>query len=198
MRRIRRCIALSIVILAVVLPAAGLAGCGSGEKMYTDSTYGYTFRYPGGWKVQAGTTDVTAGGIAAGNAGVYDPNGTRVGDTFVDLAMVTVYNLSFTVDDPWSPEIHAELETVLAHLEDQTTDLKVEKPLSQTTVADLKGYSVTYTFTKEGTPLRSTLHFVFDEDREYELTQQAAISTWETAKPALERIIESFEPGRAG
>ena len=196
MRRARRRIAPAIVVLAVLLLAAVLSGCGSGERMYTDSTYGYSFRYPGTWKVQSGTTDVTAGGIAAGNVGVYDPSGTRVGDIFVDLAMVTVYNLSFTVDDAWASEVRTELEAILEDLQEQTPDVKVEQPLSQATVGDLTGYAITYTFTKDGTRLRSTLYFVVDGDREYELTIQAATSTWDTVKPVLDRVVKTFEPGR--
>jgi uncharacterized protein YndB with AHSA1/START domain len=196
-KRARGFIVTGVVALAIVLLAAVLAGCGSDEKLYTDSTHGYSFTYPNGWKVQEGTSDVTAGGQSTGNVGVYDTNGTKVGNTYVDLAMVMVYKLSFTVDDPWSSDIKTELEGVLTALENQTTDVQVEKALSQTTTAGLKGYSITYTFTKDGTAMRSTLYFLFDGTMEYELTEQAAVSAWETTKPALDGIVSSFKPGRA-
>lgn len=185
------------VLVTIALFAVVLAGCGSSEKIYTDATYGYSFTYPSGWKVQGGTSDVTAGGQVAGNVGVYDPQGTKVGDTYVDLAMVMVYNLNFTVDDAWSPEIQTELEGVLSSLETQTADVKVEKALSQTTTAGLRGYTITYTFTKDGTPVRSTLFFMFDGNVEYELTEQAAVAAWDTAKPTLDGIVGSFRPGKA-
>ncbi len=72
MKRARGYIVTGVVVLAVMLLSAALAGCGSGEKLYTDSTYGYSFTYPSGWKVQEGSSDVTAGGQSAGNVGVYD------------------------------------------------------------------------------------------------------------------------------
>jgi hypothetical protein len=196
-KRARRYTVTGGAVLLILLIAVVLAGCGSSEKIYTDSTYGYSFTYPGGWKVQGGTSDVTAGGQVAGNVGVYDPQGTKIGDTYVDLAMVMVYQLSFTVDDAWSADIQTELEGVLSSLETQTSNLQLEKALSQTTMAGLRGYTITYTFTKDGTPMRSTLFFLFDRNREYELTEQAAVAAWDTAKPTLDGIIGSFRPGKA-
>jgi hypothetical protein len=193
MKRARGSIVTGVVVLAVMLLSAALAGCGSGEKLYTDSTYGYSFTYPSGWKVQEGSSDVTAGGQSAGNVGVYDSNGTKVGETYVDLAMIMVYPLNFTVEDPWSSDIKTELEGVLTALENQTADVRVETPLAQTTKADLKGYTITYTFTKDGTAIRSTLYFLFDSAREYELTEQAAVSVWDTTKTALDDILDSFQ-----
>jgi hypothetical protein len=195
-KRARGFIVTGIVVLAVALFAAVLAACGSDEKLYTDSTYGYSFAYPSGWKVQEGTSAVTAGGQSSGSVGVYDSNGTKVGNTYVDLAMIMVYNLSLKVDDPWSSEIQSELEDVLTALENQTADVQVEKALSQTTTAGLKGYSITYTFTKDGTAMRSTLYFLFDGVMEYELTEQAAVSVWDTKKPVLDAIIGSFKAGK--
>jgi hypothetical protein len=194
-KRERGFIVTGVAVLAIALFAAVLAGCGSGEKIYTEPTYGYSFTYPSGWKVQEGTSDVTAGGQSTGNVGVYDSNGTKVGNTYVDLAMVMVYNLSFTVDDPWSSDVQTELEGVLTSLENQTADVQVEKALSQTTTAGLKGYTITYTFTKDGTAMRSELYFLFDKTMEYELTEQAAVSAWDAKKPVLDGIISSFKPG---
>ncbi len=107
--------------------------------------------------------------------------------------MIMVYPLNFTVDDPWSSDIKTELEGVLTALENQTADVQVETPLAQTTKADLKGYTITYTFTKDGTAMRSTLYFLFDSTREYELTEQAAVSVWDTTKTALDDILDSFQ-----
>lgn len=196
MKRARGYISLGAVMLVIALFGSILAGCGSSEKLYNDSTYGYSFSYPSGWKVQKGTSDVTAGGKVAGNVGVYNPDGTKAGDTFLELAMIMVYDLNFTVDDPWSSEIKTELEGVLTSLENQTADVQVEEALSQTTAAGLKGYSITYTFTKDGAAMRSTLFFLFDGNREYELTEQAATASWDTAKPVLDNVVASFKPGK--
>jgi hypothetical protein len=190
----RRYAPVFIVVLVLVLLAVGLSACGSSVKKYSDSTYGYSFSYPNAWKVQAGSSDVTAGGTSAANVGVYNPDGTQVNSTYVDLAMIMVYKLTLTVTDPWSSDIQKELEGVLTSLQGQATDVKVEVPLKQTTTAGLKGYVVTYTFTKDGATLRSTLYFLFNGDKEYELTQQAATATWDATKPALDSIVASFKP----
>jgi hypothetical protein len=192
----RRFIPVCVAVLAIVLMGTLLAACGSSVKTYTDAAYGYGLSYPGGWKVQSGgTSDATAGGSAAGTVGIYNPKGTIVDDIYVDLAMVMVYKLNFTVDDPWSSDIQTELEGLLTQLEGQATDMKVEQTLAQTTVAGLKGYAVTYTFTKGSTPTRSTLYFLFSGSVEYEITQQAAVTKWDETKPALESILVSFKPG---
>jgi hypothetical protein len=206
----RRFAPLCFAVLVVVSMAVLMAACGSGStgtsattaagdlETYTDPDYGYSLSYPADWEVQTGTSDVTAGSSAAGTVGFYDPEGTKVGDTFVDLAMVMVYKLTMTVDDPWDSAIKTELEGVLTSLESQATGMKVEESLKETTVSGLKGYSTTYTFDKDGTPMRSTLYFLFDGNMEYELTEQATTATWEASKPALDAIVASFKPGATG
>lgn len=191
----RRSILVSVVILAILLMAVALSACGSSStKTYADPTYGYSFSYPENWKLQAGTSDVTAGGSASASVGVYNPDGAKINATMVDLAMVMVFKLTITVTDPWAAGIQTELEGVLTSLENQAVDVKVEEPLKQTTTGGLRGYVVTYRFTKDGTQLRSTLYFLFNGGREYELTQQAAVATWDTAKPTLDDIIATFKP----
>lgn len=195
MRRARAFVTFGVVmLLALAFSGTVVAGCGSTEKLYSDSTYGYTFSYPNTWKVQAGTSDVTAGGKAEGNTAVYDPTGTKVGTTYVDLAMIMIYDLDFTVDDPWSNDMTSRISGMLTSLENQTTGIKVEKPLEHATKAELKGYSVTFTFTKDAVPMRSTLYFLFDHTREYQVTEQAAVDTWDRAKPMLDEIVASFKP----
>ena len=194
MRDPRRYAPLFIAVLVLVVLALGVSACGSSVKKYSDPTYGYSFSYPNAWTVQAGSSDVTAGGTAAANVGVFNPDGTQVSSTYVDLAMVMVYKLKVTVTDPWSSDIQKELEGVLTSLQGQATDVKVEVPLKHTTTAGLKGYVVTYTFNKDGAALRSTLYFLFNGKYEYELTQQAATATWNATKPALDGIVASFKP----
>ena len=190
----RRYAPVLIAVLVLVVLAVGVSACGSSVKKYSDPTYGYSFSYPSAWKVQAGNSDVTAGGTATASVGVFNPDGTQVNSTYVDLAMVMVYKLTVTVTDPWSSDIQKELEGVLTSLEGQAGDVKVEVPLKQTTTAGLKGYVVTYTFTKDGSALRSTLYFLFNGDKEYELTQQAATASWDATKPVLDSIVTSFKP----
>ena len=174
--------------------AAGAAD----TKTYTDPDYGYSFAYPSSWKVQEDTSvDVSAGGTSAGGVGVYDPNGAKVGNTYIDLVLVSVYKLTVTVDDSVFPQLKSEIEAVLASLESQGTGVKVEQPLAETTAAGMKGYSVTYTFTKDGAPCTSTLYFLFDGNMEYQLTTQAADENWAANQPIFDAMIASFKPGSA-
>jgi len=193
----RRVMLMGAALVAVLLLAALLSACGSsGARSYSDPTYGYGFSYPGTWKLQSGaTSDATAGGSAAGTVAAYNPNGTVVDTIFVDLAMVMVYKLNFTVTDPWAADVKTELDGLVSQLQGQTTDMKVEQPLKQTTIATLKGYVATFTFTKNGTPMRSTLYFLFNGSIEYELTLQAATAKWDDTKPALDSIVATFRPG---
>lgn len=198
----------TIVALAMLLMAATLVACGSGgdssgttaaggveTKTYTDSDYGYSFDYPETWKVEdSATSDVTAGGSATGNVGVYDPQGTVVDKTYLDLMMVSVYKLNGVVDDSVIPQLKGEIESVLASLESQDSSMKVEQALAETTAAGMKGYKVTYTFTTKDTPTTSTLYFLFKGDTEYQLTTQASTANWAADQPIFDAMIASFMP----
>jgi len=216
-KRIRSLAPLSIVVpatilaLVMVMMAATLVACGSSgdssgtttagdveTKTYTDSDYGYSFDYPETWKVEdSATSDVTAGGTATGNVGVYNPEGTVVDKTYLDLMMVTVYKLNGVVDDSVIPQLKGEIESVLASLESQDSSMKVEEALAETTVAGMKGYKVTYSFTKKDTPTTSTLYFLFNGDTEYQLTTQASTANWEADQPIFDAMIASFRPATA-
>jgi hypothetical protein len=216
-KRLRNSAPVSIVALATIaamamlLMAATILACGSsggasdttaagvGEtKTYTDPDYGYSFDYPESWKVDdSASSDVTAGGAATGTVGVYDPKGTVVDKTYLDLMMVSVYKLNGVVDDSIIPQLKGEIESVLAGLESQDDSMKVESALAETTVAGMKGYEVTYSFTKNETPTTSTLYFLFNGDTEYQLTAQASNENWETDQPIFDAMIASFRPGTA-
>jgi hypothetical protein len=190
----RALILVCLALVAIVLLGLGLSACG-GAKMYTNPTYGYSFSYPGDWTVKPATSDVTAGGSISASMAAYNPQGTQVQGNFVDFAQVAVYPLNSAVTDPWSSSMRAEMEGLLNSLESRTPDVKVEEALKQTTTAGLKGYGIIYTFTKDGTPMRSVLYFLFDRTREYELNEQAAVTAWDRTKPELDNVIGTFKPG---
>jgi len=121
-------------------------------------------------------------------------HGTVVDKTYVDVAMVMVYTLNVTVDDPWTDTWRTQMEGLLSQLEGQAADMQVDEPLKQTTLAGLKGYYASYTFTKGDKPIRSALYFLFDGDVEYELTMQACTYVWDQAKPSFEVMVKSFRP----
>ena len=169
----------------------------AGTKTYTDRVYGYSFDYPGDWVVQEGDpADVTAGNISKSGISVYDPEGAVADRSYIDLFMVSVYELAVTVDESMMPEVRREVERLLIDLEDQgdwtrTTDL------ADAAVGGIDGYQVTYTFTTDGVPTTSTFYFLFTGAIQYQLTLQAATKTWDQKQPDFEQIVESFKPGLA-
>ena len=56
----RRSVILTVLALALIAMLAALTACGddssssSGVKTYTDQKYGYSFEYPGSWKLEEG------------------------------------------------------------------------------------------------------------------------------------------------
>jgi hypothetical protein len=195
---------LALLAMAIVLSAcgssAGTSGGtsgGSGDtKTYTDSSYGYSFAYPASWQTQNDTSvDVTAGANAAGGVGVFNPHGAKAGSIYIDLLLVSVYKLTKTIDDSMLPQLKSEIESVLQSLESQGPDLKVEQALAETTAAGMKGYDVTYSFTKDGAPCTSTLYFLFNGNIEYQLTTQASNDNWAADQSIFDAMIASFKPG---
>ena len=191
-----------LVILALSLPACGSGGSATTAanaaevKTYTDPDYGYSFAYPASWQIQQDTSvDVSAGGTVAGSVGVFDPEGAKAGDTYIDLMLVSVYKLTITVGDSNLAQIKSEIESVLQSLEGQGGDMKRERPLTETSAAGMTGYEVTYSFTKEGVPCTSTLYFLFNGNMEYQLTTQASTENWEADQPIFKAMISSFKPG---
>ena len=174
--------------------ATAATAAAADTKTYTDATYGYSFAYPSSWKVQGGATpDVTAGGTTVGGVGVFDPKGAVAGSTYIDLMMVSVYKLKAVVDDSIMPQVKTEVESVLASLESQDSSVKVEKALAETTAAGMKGYTVTYSLTKDGAPVMSTLYFLFSGNMEYQLAPQASTKNWTADQPVFDAMIASFK-----
>ena len=133
------------------------------------------------------TSGETASTAAGGSAG----GGVK---TYIDLAQVSVYKLSVAIDSSMMPQIKTEVEAVLASLESQAADMKTVESLSETTVGGMTGYKATYSFSKSGAPVTSTLYFLFNGSLEYQLTLQAADENWEAKKPAFATLVASFKP----
>jgi hypothetical protein len=171
---------------------------GGQDKIYTDPDFGFSFEYPADWQLQEGdSSDVTAGGSASTSVGVFDPEGAVADDTFIDLVQISVYELNVTVDESVMPEIQTEVEQVIASLESQAADIQTLDPLSETKVGDMRGFEVTYSFSKGSAPVTSTLYFLFDGNLEYQFTAQSSTENWEENVPVFDALISSFQPGSA-
>ena len=169
------------------------AALGGDARTYTDATYGYTFQYPGAWQIDTGaTTDATAGGSATGAVGAFDPSGTKANGTYVDLMVVSTYKLNLTITNDMLPSLESEIQNVLAGVEAQTSDVQIVSPLVLAEAAGLRGYTVTYTFTKDAIPTTATLYFLFKGDMEYQLSTQAATVDWDKNQNIFTAMVASF------
>ncbi len=193
-------ILLSLVVVFAACGSGGEGGAKTGDvKTYTDKTYGYSFQYPSGWQLQqqADEADVTSGAAAAQAVAAFDPEGAKTDTSYTDLLEVSVYELTGTVDDSVMPALEEEVRSVFAGLESQAADLKVVEQMTAVTVSGLKGWKITYSFDKDGTPAQSTLFLVFGGSLEYQLLVQAATSSWEADQAVFETFVSSFTPGTA-
>jgi hypothetical protein len=212
--------ALATMVCLLLAIMVALAGCGGSEtgtttsnsggstgsstvsttedstlKTYSNGEYSYSFKYPKTWTLQEGSTaDVSAGGTAVANVGLYDPDGTVAQDTYIDMAQVSVYKLNVTVDDSMMADIKTEVQNVLSSLESKAGEIKTVEALAETTVNGMSGFKITYSLTKENAPVVSTLFFLFSGNMEYQVTVQASKESWDAKKLIFDALIGSFKP----
>jgi hypothetical protein len=197
-----RTLKLLLAAALVLLVLSGLvAGCGTDTsvKTYLDPDYGYSFEYPGAWKLDENATlDVTGGAAAVSMVTVGDPKGAKVDGTGVDLMMVQIYKLGFAFDETMMPDALAALEPLMADLQSQDPSWKVEKPLTETRVGGAPGYVTTSSFAgKDGTPVKTTSYFIFSGNIEYQLVLQATADNWAKDQAVFDAFLASFKPGTA-
>lgn len=186
----------ALVIVMLATAACGTPTSATTTKTYTSKDYGYTFLYPKDWRV-ADQTSVgdTAGGTSVSEIGVLDPAGATAGSELIDTAIVSIYKLNATIVASMMPDVRKEVETVLASIESQQSDIKTLNALSEITINGMSGFKVTYSLTKSGTPITSTMYFLFSGNIEYQVTVQAADPNWGKDKPIFDAMMASFQPG---
>jgi hypothetical protein len=195
-----RGIRLLVLAVALTLGVSGLvAGCGSGSapKTYTDTTYGFSFAYPGDWQVDTtNSSGVSVGAEPTRIVTAGDPKGAKAGSTGLDLFMIRIYELKQVVDKTMLPEVLPLLEGLIADYQTQDPTFKVVAPFKETTVGGVPGYEVTGTFDENAdTPMKTTFYFLFSGKIEYQLVLQAAASTWQADQAVFADFLASFKPG---
>lgn len=164
-------------------------------RVYTDPDYGFTFAYPEAWKltVVAGA-EPGPGGSSLKDVGAFDPTGSGAGGVLLDGVAVSVFRLSVVVTDDLMPAFEAEVEDVLTGLRGRLSGVEVEEPLRPTTVNGIPGFETEHTFTYERRRMRARIVFLAAGGFEYQLTAQAAESSWQVLEPSLDLMVESFSP----
>ena len=164
---------------------------------YTDATYGYSFQYPHSWTLQQGddSASVTAGAIAKGNVGVYNPKGSHSSGNYFDLAEVSVYELKVTVDNSMMGDIKQQVQQMFDQLVSQGSDWKALDALADVTVGGLPGWTISYSFGSADAPSTCRFYVIFGGNLEYQLVVQASTKNWAADQPVFDAFVQSFKPG---
>ncbi len=187
-------------VLLISVLALGLGACGSQAvvEIYTDQDFGFSFDYPGDWKlVMSDAAEINTGADPVKVVLAGDPDGASVGDDSLDMLMVRVYQLRQVVDEAMLPEVLPILEDLLLQYKDQDPTFELEGALKPTTVGGVPGYQVSATFDwDKATPVQTTFYFLFIGDIEYQLVLQAASDNWESNQTVFADFVDSFMPGQ--
>lgn len=204
------------VAVAGVALAIGLAGCSSSAEVsvgsespsvsasaeqtvpadaqtYTSDKYGFSFQYAPPFEQKGDTSwEAESGASSADSVAVFDTKGTQVGGQYRDAFVVNVYELNTEITAENLDQVKAELESsVIPQLEKSSQDMQISE-LSPATVGSLNGFQADATFAVEGTPMTSTLYFLFDGTIEYQLLAQSATDRWEELTPTFDQMVNSF------
>ena len=161
---------------------------------YTSDQYGFSFQYAPPFEEKSDTTwEAQSEASSADTVAVFDVDGTQVGGQYRDAFVVNTYQLNTEITDENLEQVATELEqSVIPQLEQSTDDMQISELVS-TEVNGLKGYQADATFTVEGTPMTSTLYFLFDGDLEFQLLAQSATDRWSELQPTFETMVNSFQ-----
>jgi len=204
-------------LIAGIALIVGLAGCSSSSESssggdsasptaeastavpadtttYTSDQFGFSFQYAPPFEEKSDTTwEAQSEASSADTVAVFDVDGTQVGGQYRDAFVVNTYQLNTEITDENLEQVATELEqSVIPQLEQSTDDMQISELVS-TEVNGLKGYQADATFTVEGTPMTSTLYFLFDGDLEFQLLAQSATDRWSELQPTFETMVNSFQ-----
>ncbi|MFN8124965.1 MAG: PsbP-related protein [Candidatus Nanopelagicales bacterium] len=159
----------------------------------TNDQYGFSFKYAPPFEPQEDTTFSGEGGADSANTtAVFDTEGSQIGGQYRDAFVVNVYELQAEITEDNLADAKAELEnSVIPQLEQSTDDMKISE-VTETTVAGKPAFSADATFTAEGKGITSTLYFVFDGNREYQVLTQAADENWDGLQPTFDAMLGSL------
>jgi hypothetical protein len=145
-------------------------------KTFTSDKYGFSFQY-----------------APADTVAVFDVEGTQVGGQYRDAFVVNTYQLNTEITDENLDQVATELEqNVIPQLEQSSDEMQISELVS-TEVNGLKGFQADATFSVDGTPMSSTLYFLFDGNLEFQLLTQSATDRWEELQPTFTAMVDSFQ-----
>lgn len=163
-------------------------------KTYTSDKWGFSFQYAPPFEEKSDTTwQAESEASAADTVAVFDVEGTQVGGQYRDAFVVNTYQLNTEITDANLDQVATELEqNVIPQLEKSSDQMEISE-LVATEVNGLKGFQADATFSVDDTPMTSTLYFLFDGDREFQLLTQSATDRWEELQPTFTAMVNSFQ-----
>ncbi len=163
-------------------------------QTYTSEKYGFSFQYAPPFEQKGDTTwQAESEASAADTVAVFDVDGTQVGGQYRDAFVVNTYQLNTEITDENLDQVATELEqSVIPQLEQSSDEMQISELVS-TEVNGLKGFQADATFSVDGTPMSSTLYFLFDGDLEFQLLTQSATDRWEELQPTFTAMVDSFQ-----
>jgi hypothetical protein len=183
-----------VLVLATLLGAAALfsvAGCGA--TTYVDATQGFSLTHDGSLTVCPDVrSDAQVGPPPVYQVALLDLKRAKVGGTYTDGVVVAVFRLQ-----PSSPRgaTAQQRAALTASLGGQMRGALPQSSVGvarAASVGGLRGFSMPYSYSVDGTRVRATTYVVFAGDREYQITAQCEASRWQTAGASLERTARSF------
>jgi hypothetical protein len=164
-----------------------------GTKTYTNDQYGFSITY-----ADLFTQGTTTSGQADGSGSVFDiafadTAGATVGDKFVDVIQVSVYQLARAVKLGEIPKLEKEFQTLVDQMLGGLTGASVTEPLSLVEVNGTRGFTFGYTFTQDSVGIKAVTSFLINGQTEYQIAGQASQENWAALSPSLQAAIDSFE-----
>ncbi|MCX8033173.1 MAG: PsbP-related protein [Thermoleophilia bacterium] len=165
---------------------------------YSDPDYGFSFEYPSDWDItQNAPAEVSAGSQSVKDIAVYDPQGSKAGGSPANGVQISVYKLLVSVDETILDAVKAEIEQVLANMENQDPSWRRLENLTSTHVGGVPGFKISYEFSLQGTPAKSAMYFLFDKDVQYQISFQTTADDWSSYQDEFSRVLETFSLARA-
>lgn len=163
------------------------------SETYTDDEFGFSFSYGPPFELNDTASFAgQGGGAATKTVAVFDTDGAQIEGQYRDAFVVSVYKLNTTITDENLPQAKQELEsTVIPQLKQSTPGIQLT-PLRDETVAGKKAFAADASFDLAGTPVKSTLYFIFDGTMEYQILVQAVEQNWTKLQPTFDKMLASF------
>jgi hypothetical protein len=194
---------LGLLTLSLALLTVLLAACGSTDgattstkgppapKTYTNEQYRFTMTYDGRF-TEGPATDA---GATRGNVFLIafpDANGPTAKDSYADGLQVNVYRLPRKVRPGEVPALKGDVAKAAKSIVSALPGGRMEEPVDDIVIKGVPGFTFSYSYVENGTPVRATSNFLYKGQYQYTLTGQATADTWDSMQPGLESALLSF------